>query len=201
VIYTGIGSRETPSKIINVMVDIAKKLALNDWTLRSGAANGADAAFEYGCDCVNGKKEIYLPKKMFQDHPSELYIGGPNVDSATATDYAAMVWEVRDMPCEWNRLKPFTKAMMARNCFQILGPNLDKPSDLVICWTKDGEASGGTGQAIKLAELITASDKNDWSIPVINIQRERHLRLVLDLISQENIDFVSIFKKFVEHLR
>jgi len=194
-IYTGIGSRETPSNVITLIIDIAKAFALNGWTLRSGAAEGADSAFEYGCDEVKGKKEIYLPKKLFQRHPSELYFGGPNVDSDTAIDYAESVWSIRDI-CEWNRLKEFTKALMSRNCFQILGANLDKPTDLVICWTKDGEASGGTGQAIKLAELITKSDKNNWSIPVINLQKEGHKKIIFDILKDiKNINDILMKNK------
>jgi hypothetical protein len=171
--YTGIGSRKTPKDILHLMTVIARDLALNDYILRSGGADGADAAFEQGCDEVHGKKEIYLPCKGFQNHNSELFYGGSNVDNEAADEYAKKVWLTRDMPCEWNRLKSFTKALMSRNCFQVLGPHLDEPSDLVICWTKDGEASGGTGQAIKLAELVTKSDKNDWSIKIINLQKDK----------------------------
>ena len=156
-----------------MMTAIARDLALNGYILRSGAADGADAAFERGCDEVHGKKEIYLPCKGFQKHASELYFGGPSVDSDAAEEYAERVWSIRNMPCEWGRLKSFTKALMVRNCFQVLGAHLDKPSELMVCWTKDGGASGGTGQAIKLAELVTASDKNDWSIKIINLQKDK----------------------------
>lgn len=46
--YAGIGSRETPENICKFMTTCATFLADNDYVLRSGAAIGADAAFEVG---------------------------------------------------------------------------------------------------------------------------------------------------------
>lgn len=51
--YTGIGSRETPQEIQNLMFKIAQKLD-SKYILRSGGADGADLAFEKG----SSKKEI-----------------------------------------------------------------------------------------------------------------------------------------------
>ena len=39
--YSGIGSRETPEHILNIMHHIGAYLATQGWVLRSGAANGA----------------------------------------------------------------------------------------------------------------------------------------------------------------
>jgi hypothetical protein len=39
---------------------------------------------------------------------------------------------------------------MARNYRQIIGKDAQN-SEFVICWTKDGESSGGTGQALRIA--------------------------------------------------
>lgn len=50
---------------------------------------------------------------------------------------------------------------MRRNGCQVLGLELDKPSNMVICYTPDGLPSGGTGQAIRIAE--------SYRIPVINL--------------------------------
>lgn len=59
--YTGVGSRECPAKILERLEEIGRLLAVNGFTLRSGAARGADSAFEKGCDSRQGKKEIFLP--------------------------------------------------------------------------------------------------------------------------------------------
>jgi len=160
-IYTGIGSRKTPDDILHNMCVIAIFLSRIGLTLRSGAAPGADAAFEKGCLLAEGEKEIYLPWKNFQKHTSELY----NVCDG-AMEIAA------EFHHAWQYLKRPVKLLMARNVYQVLGINLDQPSDFVLCWTPDGcisreertKTTGGTGQAIAIA--------SEHNIPVFNLQRE-----------------------------
>lgn len=55
------------------MTKIGEILAKKNFILRSGGASGADSAFENGCDIQNGKKEIYLPWKNFNNNSSKLY--------------------------------------------------------------------------------------------------------------------------------
>jgi len=159
--YTGIGSRETPNDILWKMVFLAAKLAKLNWILRSGGADGADSAFEFGCDKAQGKKEIYLPWKDFNKNKSPHFL-----IPAKAYDISAEVHP------HWNYLKLPVKKLMARNAQQILGENLDTKSIFVVCWTPDGcisdetrsQKTGGTGQAISIASLC--------DIPVFNLQRE-----------------------------
>src|SRR5690606_1474649 len=51
--------------------------------------------------------------------------------------------------------------LKCRNVYQILGETLDKPCDLVVCWTPSGSGDGGTGLAIKIARR--------FKIPVIDL--------------------------------
>jgi hypothetical protein len=136
-IYTGIGSRETPSPILKDMTDIAQKLHLEGYTLRSGAAQGADSAFEAG---AGGRVEIYLPWPRFNGHSSRLF-PTPEAFTMAAKFHPA-----------WDRCSRGAQALHARNCHQVLGMDLSTPSEFVVCWTRDGRASGGTGQAIRIAE-------------------------------------------------
>ena len=46
--YTGIGSRRTPNDIQAKMANLANLLASKEYSLYSGAAEGADKAFERG---------------------------------------------------------------------------------------------------------------------------------------------------------
>ena len=62
-IYCGIGSRKAPKHVLDLMTKIGESFAKKGLLLRSGGAIGADTAFERGCNAVNGKKEIYYPKK------------------------------------------------------------------------------------------------------------------------------------------
>lgn len=148
--YAGIGSRKTPKSILKRMKRIGKRYALDGYILRSGAADGADTAFEEGCDSVNGKKEIYLPWENFNGHSSELY-GVCQEALEMAESYHPA----------WHRCTEAAKKFHARNCYQVLGLCLDDPVDVVICWTKDAELVGGTAQALRIAQ--------DYGIKIINL--------------------------------
>jgi predicted Rossmann fold nucleotide-binding protein DprA/Smf involved in DNA uptake len=58
--YAGIGSRRTPSEILELMKEIGSKLEIEGWLLRSGGAPGADQAFEAGIS-KDEAKQIWLP--------------------------------------------------------------------------------------------------------------------------------------------
>ena len=66
-IYTGIGSRKLPNDIEGLMFDIGEAMAKRGYTLRSGAADGADNAFEEGCINADGVGSIFLPWEGFKD--------------------------------------------------------------------------------------------------------------------------------------
>lgn len=165
-IYAGIGSRNAPVDVLNLMKATAMLLAEEGYILRSGGADGADTAFEEGCDRVGGKKEIFLPWKNFNGHESELY-----EVSNLALEFAEETYETA-FPNTWQYLKRPTKLFMGRNMYQVLGYTLDVPVDFVVCWTPDGCTSrstrkrktGGTGQAIAFA--------SELQIPVFNLQQK-----------------------------
>lgn len=138
--YAGIGSRETPDEIIELMKQIATHLARKGYTLRSGGAGGADKAFEDGCDKVNGKKEIFLPWPNFENSKSSLVV--TNKQAAEIAEKYHPYWE---------NLSQGARKLQARNSCQVLGHNLDSPSRFIICYTKGGKGKGGTGQAIRIA--------------------------------------------------
>jgi hypothetical protein len=148
--YAGIGSRKTPENIMEFMKNIAAFLAKNDFILRSGGANGADSSFEFGSDQVNGKKEIFLPWKNFNNNNSNLF---------NVCENSIKIAE--QFHPKFKYLKSPAKKLISRNTYQILGHNLNSPSLFVICYTENGEISGGTGQAIRIA--------NHYNIPVFNL--------------------------------
>lgn len=135
--YSGIGARITPPAILKRMTEMAKEYALAGYTLRSGAAGGADSAFEAGAGL---SKNIYVPWRNFNNHSS------PRTPSAAAFDMAAKFHPV------WARLNWPAQALLARNCHVILGDDLETPSEFVACWTQDGKVAGGTGHALKIAQ-------------------------------------------------
>lgn len=159
--YTGIGSRETPNAVMTLMSLIAQVLSCNHYTLRSGAAQGADAAFESGCDIAHGSKEIWLPWKGFNQHTTGL--------SSLPTDSEHEKIASGLHPA-WDKLSQGAKKLHTRNVAQVLGADCNTPSLLCICYTEDGvehhtkvtSKTGGTGTAIRLASLR--------GVPVFNLK-------------------------------
>ena len=141
VYYTGIGSRSTPNQVQTQMINIASALAAKGYTLRSGGASGADTAFYRGCILGKGDKEIYLPWGGFNGSISTLY-----PPSEEAYEIAKAIHPA------WIHLTDGGRALHARNIHQVLGKDLNSPSEFVICWTPDGKEKGGTRTAIVLAK-------------------------------------------------
>ena len=145
--YAGIGSRSTPKNILHLMRHVAKSLACRGYILRSGGARGADKAFESGC---LGKKEIFTAK-----------------DATYRSVYHAELFHPN-----WDRVSPYAKLLLARNSQIVLGENLDKPVEFVVCYTPDAQVVGGTGQALRVAK--------GYQIPIHNLGDPEQVRLVED---------------------
>lgn len=159
-IYTGVGSRETPSDILRVIEKLAANFGKKGHTLRSGGAEGADSSFELGCRSVAGSMEIYLPWYKFNGNRSPLF---------TITEEAYKIAS-RIHPC-WEACTPAARKLHARNCYQVLGRNLNQPSDLLICWTKNGQSVGGTRTAIELAK--------EHKIPIVNLANKETVQWII----------------------
>ena len=159
-IVTGVGSSKSLTEEgSNRITEVATLMNKLGWTLRSGGANGADTAFE---NCFT-KKEIYLPWKGFNGNSSSFY----NVSNEAFSI-------AKDVHPFYFKLSVGAKKLHARNCYQVLGYYLDKPSDILVCWTKDkcvseetsSISTGGTRTAIVLA------DRNN--VPVYNLNIDEH---------------------------
>lgn len=127
--------------------EIASTLEVNNYILRSGAADGADSAFERGVKDSNNK-EIFLPWLGFNNHPSDLLPCDGCVEI------------VSQIHPKWNTLSQGGKKLHARNVKQVLGDGLNDPVEFVLCWTAGGREVGGTATAIRLAKFL--------NIPVFN---------------------------------
>lgn len=172
-IYSGIGSRKTPLHYQFFMTVFAFCV---HGTLRSGGAEGADLAFEIGAN----DKEIYLPCEKFNDNTSSLVVTG--FDNFKEIEQVAEA-----IHPNWNACKPFAKLLHSRNVCQVLGKDLDQPTDFVICWTPDGannrtqqvtSNTGGTGTAITLA--------GRFDIPVFNLYNTDDLQMMYDFAKNNN---------------
>jgi hypothetical protein len=177
--WTGVGSRETPEAVLQTMTNIAKGLSKGPYIFRSGAADGADQAFEKGCNPL--KKEIYLPSKNFKGHPSSKY----NIQCEKAIE-----WARRAHPY-FDKMDPsgFAYKAHVRNAHQVLGERCDQPSSFVVCWTPDGaeneydsvdiDITGGTRTAIVIADLN--------GIPVFNLARPDALQRLMVFVREQRL--------------
>ena len=151
--YAGIGSRSTPENVLVIMEKLGAVLAKKGYVLRSGGADGADKAFEKGCDKACGLKEIYLPWKGFNGNNSDLY----------AQCEKAYEIAFQFHPNLFGTSEGVQK-LMARNTYQVLGKNCRTKSDFIICYCEvDDEENwkGGTGQALRIAK--------NKKIPIFNL--------------------------------
>lgn len=128
--YTGVGSRSTPQAEQEALFAIAVRLYKAGFTLRSGGAKGADRAFERGA----GEHKIIfkakrVPRWAYDEARKHIPPNRPPFDLMDA----------------------HTKALLARDMQQVLGPDGDSPSQFLVCWTPAGLDDGGTGYAMRCA--------------------------------------------------
>lgn len=160
--YAGIGSRETPQDVLDVMTKAATYLESLGYTLRSGGAEGADTAFEKG---VKSKKQIFKGFDKTGDTEKKIaHEIHPNLQGAMEGSKKRAVAKGKD----GERSAKAVENLMARNTNQIFGNKLDTPVDFVLAydpsgWTGKGPrpVKGGTLQAIDMAARK--------GIPVINM--------------------------------
>lgn len=182
--YTGIGSRDVPTIVNKVLIELGTKLALAGYCLRSGGADGCDTAFQQGVENsgvqISKYQEIYLPWDNFNGMRANSSLGY----LVPKTNSLATELTHKHHP-RGNQLRPGVLKLMNRNAFQILGSDMNTPSDFVVCYAtnprfdyKDRiyDVAGGTGQAVRIAYSL--------GIEVFNIIHEPHLNRVIQLINK-----------------
>lgn len=152
-IYSGIGSRKCPENILIVMTDLAKWLATQGWTGRSGGADGSDKAFQRGAEAVNGDFELYRPKGATPE----------------AIEVASQFHPA------WHNCSDYVRKLHGRNSQIILGYELNSPVSVVYLWTPGGKTIGGSGMGTRIAE--------HYKIPVKNLYDPEVLQETLEMIA------------------
>ncbi len=179
-IIAGIGSRDTPQNIRTEMTAIgtwcrqeSEQNKTPIW-VRSGHAEGADEAFEIG---ARGYCIAYLPNPTFR---KEFQVHGAIYHTPVFTR-ELMILAQKYHPA-WHRCDERARKLHARNGCQVLGEKLNSPVDFVVCWTVDGEATGGTGQAIRIA--------TDHDITVLNMKKPEYntAAKVIDILLKKSVE-------------
>jgi len=182
-LYAGIGSRATPPAILLLMAKIASVLADDGLILRSGASPGADSAFERGCDWNRGAKEIFLPWKGFNKHPSSLFT--PSEEAVALAARLHPNWKL----CGFGARK-----LHARNCQQICGEALDAPVRFVLFWAPEhhGCVEGGTATAVSLAR--------ERKIPTFNLRDDASRALWQEFLARHEEKRLRFWQKTLRSL-
>ena len=166
--YAGIGRRTIPDDIQVSFEKFGRWAQDQGLTLRSGGAEGAYLAFEKYV--IPANKQIFLPWRGFNGHTSKLFTPSKEAHTMAARFHP-----------NWKEKSVGSQKLLARNVHQLLGPKLNSPVEFVVCWTENGNDTGGTGQGIKMAETL--------NIPVYNFgakdfDKQTLFELVLELTDE-----------------
>lgn len=157
--YTGIGSRDTPADVCNIMTKLAILLERDGYTLRTGGARGADSAFMKGADRYTFRDaaiECYVPWKNFVSNSQwkhwEILVPYSSNEWRWAEEVASSIHPA------WERCSQAARKLHTRNVFQVLGTGMGHPSsysEFVLFWAEEdnnGNIKGGTRTAVELAK-------------------------------------------------
>ena len=181
--YTGVGSRETPKEILDLMREYSCVMALKGWSFRSGGADGADTAFSDGWRNALDKAEIphgevYLPWDGFNN----LRIGNTNFILVIDKEIIRKAQDIlKTVHPAYDKLTRGPLALHTRNVFQVLGKDLQTPSKGVVAYAKTdskGNLMGGTATAIKIALM--------HDIPVRNLYKEEDRKFIEEFVERNN---------------
>lgn len=167
--FTGIGSRQTPADVLELMTKTAIYLREEGYYLRSGHAAGADRAFELG---AKENSIIYLPwedfgQKPYKEDPGMEVLGHKVCNKQLWERYHRTYLQSRNIRSAYD--KESFKMLHGRNVAQVIGTaqhifDVLSVSKFVICYCefKDGEPQGGTATAFKLAHALEIPIFNLW---------------------------------------
>lgn len=182
--YTGIGSRTTPVWCRFAMEDIASKMADKGYTLRSGSAQGADSAFEIGCDRVAGAGDIYIPWNGFGTGSENMFKFYHTI-SNRQFEKAKKIYLETGIIKNFDSMKQSVQKLHARNYLQVVG-HYDRVIPSKVCiffaevdWVTD-EPVGGTRSAVLLSK--------HFGVPTYNLKDDKAFEKVskmLDIKSKQ----------------
>lgn len=153
--YAGVGSRETPEEILELMRRISVALYAQGFALSSGDAEGADTAFYEGAllspHFHTLGARIYLAwngvRNRYHDPKNYFFDASKFATWETANSLASEIHPA------WDKCGRGARAMHSRNVYQVMGHTLTDPISSLIYWAKpvgkDEKVSGGTNQALQ----------------------------------------------------
>lgn len=156
----GVGSREVPESVLEVMIRLGRTYTDLGYQMSSGDAWDSDRAFVYGAQQSRRYSEVgarvFLCKdgvngRWIEENP--FYYNAQHFDASIITAARAMACTARD---GFGGLNEFGISLHARNVYQIHGANLDAPVCGIWFYAEpDGrtKVKGGTNTAFQLAKM------------------------------------------------
>lgn len=151
--FTGVGHRDVKHFFVTLASYISEVAVKKGYKLRTGDAIGMDHGFRSGTKAH--QRDVYSAKKL------PWAIHGPSCNNWD--DALAIAGSIHP---NWGVCTPYVKALHARNVFQVLGEDINTPSDFLVCYARpvDEERTmvkGGTNTTYQIAR--------DWNIPIFNL--------------------------------
>lgn len=155
---TIVGSRKAPYTVVKWFAQISEALLRAGWTCRSGLCpEGIDfsltsAVIELLHEEVEVKAELYIAWNGFDGY-RDGDLGGTVISAKKLPCYEKAVSLAKGVHPKWEYLTNGGKLLHSRNPFQVLGKDLESPSDVVLLWAPTAGASvtGGTRTAFEIA--------------------------------------------------
>lgn len=161
-IFTGIGARTIPSNIFSLLCSIGILLRNNNWVCRTGTARGSDMAFRASYEARPANLEVYATEDILHNK-----YGNADLAKRIVRNYH---------PCYDEIKYDFCQALLARNVYQILGSDLNTPSEIVFCYTENGLVQGGSSIVLRIAQ--------HYGIPIVNLGNPKHLKAIVDYLKK-----------------
>lgn len=170
-IVTLIGTRYPPKIVCPISNKIGKAFSDKGWIGRSGRAIGMDYEF----------MKLYDPKLAEIYRPDNKFKEGINVTKFENFFEAEEM--VKNILPHFQYLDFYSQWLHVRNAYQILGRDLNTPSDLVICYSTErkGVIQGGTRTATTIAKRR--------GIPVVNLWHYDNMKKICDKFDIEVPEF------------
>ena len=153
-LYSGIGHRNTPEKVRDMMTSIGSQLAQMGFILRSGNAIGADQAWEE--EVTRKMKEIFIINRK---HSCPFGI----IPKFTQEQWDFVVRHYHGGETDFIKQSEYVQQLFLRNLNILCGKHLDDKVDFVAYWHEGEHCDGGTGHTVAMAKTLEIPCFNIWS--------------------------------------
>lgn len=181
--WTGVGSRSITQEEQELAVYVAETITRHfGMVLRSGAAEGADTAFQKGVCNVDPKYcQIWTPWNSFR--PKEQHVGFPSCSYITPTtemfeksrkafiDTGIIPW--------FDNMKQGAQKLHGRNFYQVAGKH-GEPLSRICIYIADEDANGEVKGGTRSAVLVS----RHYDIPTYNLRIKEQRELLLSKIEK-----------------